>query len=117
MIDRNRHTIDLAGETLGRSATKIAMILMGKHKPTYEPRIDGGDFVRAINIDKVVFTGKKMEQKEYIHASNRPGGLRRTPLWRMWKTRPHQILRRAVMGMLPKNSHQMSMIKRLEIAD
>ena len=114
-IERSHHTIDLAGMPLGRAASAIATILMGKHKPTYEPHIDGGDFVRAVHLSGVVMTGKKMTDKLYYRPTRRIGALSSEPLWRLWERRPEEVLRHAVMGMLPKNSLRSSMIKRLEI--
>jgi len=87
----------------GRLATKIAMILMGKHKPTYTPHLDEGDKVVIENAALVHFTGKKIDQKLYRHHSNYPGGLKEAPAKKMLKEKPENVIRLAVIKMLPKN--------------
>lgn len=114
-IDRQTKQLDAAGRPLGRLATEIAMILRGKHKPTFQPHIDGGDFVEVINCDKVKFTGNKLASKEYIWHSNHPGGLKRKKVAEVFSADPGEVLRRAVYGMLPKNKLRDEMIKRLKI--
>lgn len=102
-MNRKKFEIDAAGMAPGRLATKIAMILMGKHKVGYEPRLDKGDKVVIINVDKVKFTGKKLDQKVYRHHSNYPGGLKETPAKKVMKEDPKKVVLYAVTKMLPKN--------------
>lgn len=115
-IARATHEIDATGEIVGRLATRIARILIGKHKPTYVPRIDGGDFVKVTHADKAEFTGKKWEQKVHFRSSNRPGGIKRIPVAKLRVENPAEILRHAVKYMLPKNRTQAARLKRLIIA-
>jgi len=114
-INRQRIEIDAEGAAVGRLATQIAMILMGKNKPTYTPHVDGGDFVNVANIKKVTFSGRKLVQKDYYHHTLYPGGLKRTPMKHVFERNPAEVLRRAVYGMLPKNKLREEMIKRLTI--
>lgn len=115
-VARATHEIDASGQVVGRLATKIAKILTGKHKASYVPHIDSGDFVKVINADKITFTGKKWEQKVHFRSSNRPGGLKRIPVAKLKQENPGQILRHAVKYMLPKNRTQSTRMKRLIIA-
>lgn len=108
--------IDATDKVVGRLATHIAKILMGKHRATYVPHIDSGDFVKVTNADKVVFTGKKWDQKVHFRTSNRPGGLKRTPVSKLRTENPGLILKHAVKYMLPKNRTQAVRLKRLIIA-
>lgn len=112
-VQRETVTIDAAGKPVGRLATKIAMILMGKHKPNYVPHLDTGDRVKILNADKVVFTGKKWDQKVHYRTSNRPGGLKETPVSKLKEEAPEKILIHAVEYMLPKNKLQALRMKRL----
>lgn len=114
-VKRATHEIDASGKVVGRLATRIATLLMGKHKPGYVPHIDMGDFVKVKNADQIVFTGKKWEQKVHFRTSNRPGGLKRTPVSKLREERPGEILRHAVKYMLPKNRTQATRMKRLTI--
>lgn len=95
--------IDAEGQTLGRIAASIANLLRGKHKPTFTPHIDTGDFVVVVNAEKIGFTGKKGEQKIYYQHSGYPGGLKKTSLNKLLAEKPEQVLERAVRGMLPHN--------------
>ncbi|MFA5185581.1 MAG: 50S ribosomal protein L13 [Patescibacteria group bacterium] len=115
-IKRETHEIDASGLVVGRLATRVATLLMGKHKADYEPHIDAGDFVKIKNADKVVFTGKKWDQKVHFSTSNRPGGLKRKPVSKLRTENPGEILRHAVKYMLPKNRQQTARLKRLIIA-
>jgi len=112
-IERKQHQIDATDQSVGRLATQIATLLRGKNKATYSPQIDGGDFVTVTNIDKLKFTGKKLEQKKYYHYSGYPGGLKETKLDKLFNERPEEVLRKAVWNMLPKNKLRQHMIKRL----
>ena len=107
--------IDATGKVVGRLATRIATMLVGKHRADYVPHIDSGDIVKVSNVDKIVFTGKKWEQKVHFSTSNRPGGLKRMPVSKLREQNPGQVLRHAVKYMLPKNRTQAARLKRLII--
>lgn len=108
------HKIDAEGKVLGRLAAKISVLLRGKNKPDFAPYKEGGDFVIVKNVDKIKFTGKKFEQKKYYRHSGYPGGLKETPLKKVFQSRPQEVLREAILGMLPKNKLRARMIKRLK---
>lgn len=112
---REIHTIDASNRVLGRLATEIAILLRGKHKPDFVPYKDIGDFVVVKNPDKIKLTGRKMEQKKYYHHTGYLGGLKETPLKKVFEKDPGEVLRRAVFGMLPKNKLRKQQIKRLKI--
>jgi large subunit ribosomal protein L13 len=112
-ITREVVEIDVAGKPVGRVATKIASVLMGKHKPNYNPQNDTGDKVKILNVDKIEFTGKKWDQKVYFTTSNRPGGLKTKPVKDLRESSPETIIRHAVKYMLPKNKLQVLRMKRL----
>ena len=95
--------MDAEGRIVGRLATQIANILRGKHKPTFTPHVDGGDFVVVVNAAKVRLSGRKLEGKIYYRHSGYPGGLRQTTAGRVLRERPERVLRSAIVGMLPKN--------------
>jgi large subunit ribosomal protein L13 len=114
-IKRERHVIDATDETLGRLSTRIAKLLMGKHKVYYSPAADVGDFVVVVNAGKVRFTGKKAEQKVYYRHSNYPGGLRSVTLGTMMKEHPTRALQYSVNGMLPHTHLGDKMRKRLRV--
>jgi large subunit ribosomal protein L13 len=116
VVKRAKIEIDASGQVVGRLATKIAHILVGKHKATYTPHIDGGDFVKITNVKDIVFTGKKWEQKVHFRTSNRPGGLKRTTVKKLREDNPSEVLRHAVKYMLPKNRTQTIRMKRLTIS-
>ncbi len=100
-IERQWHTIDASGKILGKLATQIAGLLMGKHKPIYSPNLDTGDYVIVINADKVRVTGNKAKQKTYYRHSGYPGGLKSITLEKLMQTHPTRIIEHAVKGMLP----------------
>ncbi len=114
-IVRKTHQIDATDRPLGRLASEIAILLRGKNKPSFRPHIDGGDIVEISNCNKIKFTGKKFEQKVYIHHTMHPGGLRTKKLADVFAKDPGMVLKEAVMGMLPKNKLRDLMIKRLLI--
>lgn len=114
-IVRTVHTIDATGMSVGRVATRVVTVLCGKHKATFNPRIDGGDMVKVVNVSKVKFTGKKLVQKDFRHHTMYPGGLKRIPMKRVFGDRPEDVLRHAVNGMLPKNRRRTTLLKRLTI--
>ena len=103
-VERKWYVVDAAGVTLGRLATKVASVLRGKHKPTFTPHADCGDFVIIINADKIVLTGKKLDQKFYRHHSGYIGGLKEVNYKTLMATRPELAMELAVKGMLPHNS-------------
>ena len=113
-MKRATHTIDATGKVLGRMATEIAVLLRGKSKPEFKPNQDIGDFVIVKNIDKVKITGNKMENKMYYHHTGYMGGLKTTPLKKVFEKSPAEVLRRAVFGMLPSNKLRAEQIKRLK---
>lgn len=102
-IARDWHLADAEGQVVGRLAVQIAMILMGKHKPSYSPHLDGGDAVVVVNAEKIAITGAKAEQKEYAHFTGYAGGHRLTSYADMLADHPDRILLKAVERMLPKN--------------
>lgn len=115
-IARKTVEIDATGKVVGRLATQIAGLLIGKTKASYVPHIDSGDIVKVTNVGKIVFTGKKWEQKKHYRTSNRPGGLKATSMTKLRDENPGEILRHAVKYMLPKNRTQAVRMKRLIIA-
>ncbi|MFA9424085.1 MAG: 50S ribosomal protein L13 [Sedimentibacter sp.] len=114
-VERAWYIIDAEGKTLGRLATEVAKLLRGKHKPIYTPSVDTGDFVIIVNAEKVVLTGKKLDQKMYRHHSQFPGGLKETPYRRLFQEKPTQPVFLAIKGMLPKNSLGRNMLKKLKV--
>ena len=95
--------MDARDEVLGRLASRVAMVLRGKHKPDFTPHVDGGDHVIVINADKVKLTGGKMESKEYVRHSGYPGGQRSETIRHLMNKKPEAVVERAIKGMLPKN--------------
>jgi large subunit ribosomal protein L13 len=114
-ISRDIHTIDADGKTLGRLASEIAKILIGKNKPTYEPHIDSGDYIQVLNASKMRLTGDKINQKVYYHHTTRGQGLRMTSLKAIWSKDPSNVLRRSISRMLPKNKLRTERMKRLVV--
>jgi large subunit ribosomal protein L13 len=112
---RKWHLIDANGKTVGRLATEAARILMGKNKPTYTPYIDVGDHVIIINAEKVVFTGRKWEDKVYRRHSGWPGGLKEITARKQLQQHPERILESAIRGMLPKTKMGRAMSKKLKV--
>ncbi|MCG8418609.1 MAG: 50S ribosomal protein L13 [Proteobacteria bacterium] len=107
--------VDLEGQVLGRAATRIATVLRGKHKPTYTPNVDTGDFVVVVNAGKIRLTGDKMKSKMYRRHSHYPGGLRETSAEKLLAAYPDRLVRAAVWGMLPKGRLGRKIIKKLKI--
>lgn len=107
--------IDAKDLVLGRLASKLAYILRGKHKPSYSPHYDVGDFVVVVNADKVKLTGKKIDQKTYFRHTGYPGGEIETPVRLVLQRHPERVIENAVKGMLPKNSLGRKMIKKLKV--
>jgi large subunit ribosomal protein L13 len=114
-VQRQWHIIDAKGKVLGKVATEAAIKLMGKHKPTYTPHIDGGDHIVVINASQVVVTGNKTHTKVYFNHSHFPGGVTLTPFDRMLAKKPEQVIERAVFNMLPKNRLRQDRMKRLKV--
>ena len=114
-IVRKWHIVDATDQVLGRLASKAAMILMGKHKPTYTTFLDTGDHVIVINADKVRVTGNKEQQKIYRRHSGYPGGLSEVGMAKVRATRPTRIVEEAVAGMLPKNKLGKQMYRKLKV--
>ncbi len=109
------YVVDATGMTLGRLASQVASVIRGKHKPTYTPNVDMGDYVIVINTDKVVLTGKKLDQKLYTYHTGWIGGLKQTPYRQMMATKSDIVVYEAVKGMLPKNILGRKMIKKLRV--
>ena len=114
-VKRTWYVADADGKTLGRFATRIAAVLMGKHKPDYTPHADTGDFVVVTNAAKIHLTGKKWANKEYIRHSQFPGGLRTRTAAQVHAENPTRIVESAIKGMLPTNKLRASRMKRLRI--
>jgi large subunit ribosomal protein L13 len=112
---RKWHVVDVSGLTLGRAATQIAHVLRGKHRATFTPNVDCGDFVVVVNAAKVHLTGKKMTGKLYYRHTGFPGGLVTLPADKMLQRKPTEPIRRAVWGMLPKGPLGRKLIKKLKI--
>jgi large subunit ribosomal protein L13 len=107
--------VDAADKTLGRLATRIAMVLRGKHKPEFTPNADTGDYVVVINAEKVRVTGDKIEQKRYWRHTEFPGGIKSTKLGDMLNTHPERVLEAAVKGMLPKGPLGYAQFRKLKV--
>ncbi|MGI6665271.1 MAG: 50S ribosomal protein L13 [Christensenellaceae bacterium] len=114
-LQKEWYVVDAEGETLGRLASQVAAVLMGKHKPEYTPSVDTGDYVIVVNTDKVVLTGKKLDQKIYYHHTGYPGGLKETKYRDLMQKKSDFAFREAVRRMLPKNRMGRKMIKKLHL--
>lgn len=114
-IERKWYVLDAANKPLGRLATEAARLLRGKHKPTFTPHVDTGDFVIVINADKALLTGRKPEQKVMYRHSGYPGGLKEIPYRRLMAEKPERAVEAAVRGMLPKNRLGRKMIKKMKV--
>ena len=112
-VTRNWHVIDGDGVIVGRAATQIATILRGKHKPSYTPHVDTGDYVIVINAEKMRFTGAKLDDKQYITYSGYQGGQKRKTAKQIFDAKPTMVIENAVKGMLPKNKLGRAMVKKL----
>ena len=109
------HLVDAEGQILGRLATKIAMTLMGKQRPSYSPHFDGGDAVVIVNAERILVTGNKASQKVYVYHTGYPGGRREVPYADMMENHPERILEKAIQRMMPKNKLGRERIKKLHI--
>ena len=114
-ITRDWYVIDAAGQTLGKVATKAADLIRGKHKPTFVPHLDCGDYVIVINADKIVLTGKKLEQKMYYHHTGYIGNLKQVDYGTLMKTKPEFVVTKAVKGMVPDTTIGRSALTRLRV--
>ena len=114
-IKREWYVVDASGEVLGRLSTRVAGLLMGKHKPLFCRNLDVGDFVVVINADKIRVTGNKAKQKLYHRHSGYPGGLKSISLEKMMQTHPTRVIEHAVKGMLPHNKLNAGRMKRLKV--
>lgn len=115
-ITRETYKVDAEGQILGRMAVDIAIHLIGKHRPDFQKHIDAGDVVEVTNVDKMVVTGKKLDQKEYFHHTQYPGGIKSKSMGVLMKENPAEVLRKSVSRMLPKNKHREERINRLKIS-
>jgi len=114
-VERKWYVVDAEGKSLGRLASQIAKILQGKHKPTYTPHVDTGDYVIVINAEKIVLTGKKLTQKKYYRHSGYPGGLKEQTAKEILEKYPERLIEKAVKGMLPKTKLGRHMFKKLKV--
>ena len=114
-VERKWYVVDAEGVALGRLATRVAAVLRGKNKPTFTPNVDAGDFVIVINTDKVVLTGKKLEDKFYRYHTGYIGGLKEIPYKKLMAEKSDLAVYEAVKGMLPKNSLGRAMLKKLRV--
>lgn len=113
--DRTWWLVDASGQPLGRLASEVARVLTGKHRPRWTPHVDTGDFVVVINAEKVVLTGRKMQDKIYRWHTGHPGGLREVPAAELLAKRPTALVEKAVVGMLPKTRLGRAMARKLKV--
>lgn len=109
------HVVDADGQVLGRMATRIAHVLRGKHKPTFAPHVDMGDYVVVVNADKVLLTGQKAQQRVQYRHSGYPGGLSAVPFARLLAEQPERLVENAVKGMLPRNTIGRRQLRKLKV--
>src|SRR3989338_4315938 len=114
-VKRETHQIDARGKASGRLASQVAILLMGKNKPTYIQNVDAGEFVEVTNASALKFTGKKIEQKQYKWSAGYPGGLHARSVKSVFEKDPGEVLRRDVYNMLPRNSFRVPRMRRLKI--
>ena len=114
-IERKWYVVDAADLVLGRLSTEVATLLRGKHKPTFTPHVDCGDYVVIVNAEKVVLTGKKLDQKCYYRHSGYPGGLKTRTAKRMLELQPQKVLEASIRGMLPKGKLGDDMYRKLHV--
>lgn len=114
-VERSWYVVDAEGQTLGRLASQIAAVLRGKHKPTFSPSVDTGDYVIVVNADKIAVSGRRLEQKMYYRHSQYPGGLREITLRDQMQKDPTRVVYLAVKGMLPKNTLGRQMLKKMKV--
>lgn len=114
-VSRQWYVIDADGQVLGRLASQVAAMLRGKHKPTYTPHVDTGDYIIVVNAEKVVLTGKKLDQKMYRHHTGYAGGLKEESYRKMMQRKPEFIFKKAVRGMLPSGPLGYAMLRKLRV--
>ena len=114
-LEHQWYLVNAEGKVLGRVASKVAKILEGKHKPTYTPHLDTGDFIVVVNAEKVSLTGKKLKDKIYYHHTGYPGGIKAVSAEKLLAKKPAEMIRMAVKGMLPKNSLGRQMLRKLKV--
>jgi len=114
-IQRSWHVVDANGKTLGRLASVVASVLKGKTKPVYTKHVDTGDFVIVVNAEKIHLTGNKLDQKTYYSHSGYPGGLKSITAGKLLKSKPEEVLKKAVEGMLPKTRLGKQMLSKLKV--
>ncbi|MBO8169423.1 MAG: 50S ribosomal protein L13 [Thermoanaerobacteraceae bacterium] len=114
-VERKWYVVDATGKTLGRLASEVAKVLRGKHKPTFTPHVDVGDFVIVINAEKVKLTGKKLQQKKYYRHTGYPGGLKTIDYDTLLQENPEKAVQLAVKGMLPHTRLGRKMLKKLKV--
>jgi large subunit ribosomal protein L13 len=114
-IQRSWHVVDANGKTLGRLASVVASVLKGKTKPVFTKHVDTGDFVIVVNAEKIHLTGKKLDQKTYYGHSGYPGGLKSITAGKLLKSKPEDVLKKAVEGMLPKTRLGKQMLSKLKV--
>lgn len=114
-VTHDWYIVDAEGKTLGRLASEIASRLRGKHKPSYTPHVDTGDYIVVINAEKVAVTGKKAQDKKYYRHTGYPGGIKETNFTKLIAHKPADVLNNAVKGMLPKGPLGYAMIKKLKV--
>ena len=114
-ITHDWFVVDANGQNLGRLASKIAHVLLGKHKPNFTPGVDMGDFVIVVNCERVTVTGNKLEDKMYYRHTGYPGGLKETNLRNQLEKHPDRVIKEAVKGMLPKNIHGRNLLKKMKV--
>ena len=114
-VEHDWFVVDAAGQTLGRLATRISQVLQGKHKTSYTPHVDTGDYVVVLNAEQIVLTGRKLDHKRYWHYSGFKGGLRGRTAREVLATRPEQVIEAAVKGMTPRNRLGRAMMAKLKI--
>ncbi len=114
-VQRQWFVVDARGKVLGRLASRIASVLRGKHKPTFTPHVDGGDFVVVVNAEKVRLTGRKLQEKVYYWHTGYPGGIKSATAAQMLERKPEWVIRKAVQRMLPKNPLGRRMLKKLKV--
>ena len=114
-IEKAWRVLDADGQTLGRLATQVATLLQGKHKPTYSPHLDMGDFVVVVNASRIKVTGNKLDDKKYYRHTGYVGGLKETPLQEMLDKHPDRVVEMAVKGMLPRNKISRHLLRHLKV--
>ena len=114
-VERQWYVIDAEGQVLGRLASQVASMLRGKHKPTFTPHVDTGDYIIIVNAAKIRLTGKKLDQKFYTYHTGYPGGLKEVPYRRLMSRKPEFAFKEAVRGMLPKGPLGYAMLKKLRV--